>query len=169
MTKRSGLLAFMSVVLVGLALVSRAPGARPTPVITDTPIIVDLEETPAPIEATVTVGHTAEAETVPRYTEPDRAGVVAYVDGRFDDALSYSRRLSRTTHKTQSPSTTSVRFWPSSDATTKRSTASSRRSPSTHHGGPITSTSPTHSAKQVSGTKRLRSTKWPQRFPLPST
>ena len=87
MTKRSGLLAFMSVVLVGLALVSRAPGARPTPVITDTPIIVDLDETSAPIEATVTVGHTAEAETVPRYTEPDRAGVVAYVDGRFDDAL----------------------------------------------------------------------------------
>lgn len=85
MTRRSGLLAFMTVVLVGLTLVSRAPRHRPVPVLTDTPVTVHADATVSPVRS-VTVGRKVEDDPLPRYTEPDKAGIAAFVDGRFYEA-----------------------------------------------------------------------------------
>ena len=86
MTRRSVLLVFMAVILVGLTVVSRGPRSRSRPVMTDTPVSVHREVTAAPVK-TVEVGRDLDGEDLPRYTDSDRAGVVAYVDGRFDEAL----------------------------------------------------------------------------------
>ena len=86
MTKRSGLLVFLAVTLVGLTLFSRGPRSRTVPVMTDRPTTVHSAAAAASARV-VEGGRAKPAVALPRYTDPDRAGIAAFVDGRYHEAV----------------------------------------------------------------------------------